>query len=43
MGALFYKQLGLRRGESVVAVPDVQVGPFHNIQSGTAITITRNQ
>jgi hypothetical protein len=32
MGALFYKQLGLRRGGSVVAVPDVKVGPFHNIQ-----------
>jgi hypothetical protein len=32
MGELFYKQLGLRRGESVVAVPDIQVGPFHNIQ-----------
>ena len=32
MGELFYKQLGLRRGESVVAVPDVKVGPFHNIQ-----------
>jgi hypothetical protein len=32
MGALFYKQLGLRRGESVVAASDVEVGPFHNIQ-----------
>jgi hypothetical protein len=32
MGALFYKQLGLHRGESVVAVPDAKVGPFHNIQ-----------
>jgi hypothetical protein len=32
MGVLFYKQLGLRRGESVVAAPDVKVGPFHNIQ-----------
>jgi hypothetical protein len=32
MGELFYKQLGLRRGESVVAVPDAKVGPFHNIQ-----------
>jgi hypothetical protein len=30
--ALFYKQLGLHRGESVVAAPDVKVGPFHNIQ-----------
>jgi hypothetical protein len=32
MGELFYKQLGLKRGESVVAAPDVKVGPFHNIQ-----------
>ncbi len=32
MGELFYKQLGLRRGESVVAAPDVKVGLFHNIQ-----------
>jgi hypothetical protein len=32
MGELFYKQLGLRRGESVVAAPDVKVGPFHDIQ-----------
>jgi hypothetical protein len=32
MGELFYKQLGLHRGESVVAAPDVKVGPFHNIQ-----------
>jgi hypothetical protein len=32
MGELFYKQLGLRRGQSVVAAPDVKVGPFHNIQ-----------
>jgi hypothetical protein len=32
MGALFYEQLGLRRGESVVAVTDVKVGPFHDIQ-----------
>jgi hypothetical protein len=32
MGELFYKQLGLRRGESVVAPPDVKVGPLHNIQ-----------
>jgi len=32
MGELFYKQLGLRRGESVVAAPDVKVGPFHNIE-----------
>ncbi|MGB6429836.1 MAG: hypothetical protein WBF06_04575 [Candidatus Acidiferrales bacterium] len=32
MGELFYKQLGLHRGEPVVAVPDVKVGAFHNIQ-----------
>jgi hypothetical protein len=32
MGELFYKQLGLRRGESAASVPDVKVGPFHNIQ-----------
>jgi hypothetical protein len=32
MGELFYKQLALRRGEPVVATPDVKVGPFHNIQ-----------
>jgi len=32
MGDLFYNQLGLRRGESVVAAPDVKVGSFYNIQ-----------
>lgn len=32
MGELYYKQLGLKRGESVVAVPDVTVGPMHDIQ-----------
>jgi hypothetical protein len=32
MGNLFYKQLGLKHGESVVAAPDAKVGPFHNIQ-----------
>ena len=32
MGELFYKRLRLHRGESVVAVPDVNVGPFHDIQ-----------
>ena len=32
MGELFYKQLGLRRGESVVMAPDVKVGAFHDIQ-----------
>jgi hypothetical protein len=31
MGELFYKQWVLRHGESVVAAPDVMVGPFHNI------------
>jgi hypothetical protein len=32
MGELFYKQLGLHRGESVVAAPDINLGPFHDIQ-----------
>jgi hypothetical protein len=32
MGELFYKQLALHRGQSVVAAPDAKVGPFHNIQ-----------
>ena len=32
MGELFYKQLALGQGESVVAAPDVRVGPFHDIQ-----------
>jgi len=32
MGELFYKQLGLHPGDSVVAVPDTKVGPFHNLQ-----------
>src|ERR1700683_520585 len=32
MGELFYKQLGLHRGDSVVAAPDVKVGPFRDIQ-----------
>jgi hypothetical protein len=32
MGELFYRQWGLHRGESVVAVPEVKVGPFHNLQ-----------
>ncbi|CAN5310002.1 hypothetical protein BH10PSE9_BH10PSE9_21710 [soil metagenome] len=31
-GELFYKQLGLRAGDSAVKVPDLKVGPFHNIQ-----------
>jgi hypothetical protein len=29
---LLYKHLGLHRGESVVAAPDVKLGPFHIIQ-----------
>jgi hypothetical protein len=32
MGGLYYKQLGLRRGEPAVATPDMKVGAFHNIQ-----------
>ena len=32
LGELFYKQLGLKAGDSAVKVPDVKVGPFHNIQ-----------
>ena len=32
MGELFYRRFGLSRGESVVAVPAVKVGPFHDIQ-----------
>jgi hypothetical protein len=32
MGGLFYRQLGLRRGESVAPAPDVKVGVLHNIQ-----------
>ena len=32
MGALFYRQLALHQGESVAAVPDVRVGPFHDVQ-----------
>jgi hypothetical protein len=32
MGELFYKQLRLHRGESVVPVPDVKAGPFHDLQ-----------
>jgi hypothetical protein len=32
MGQLFYKQLALRPGESVVLAPDARLGPFHNIQ-----------
>jgi hypothetical protein len=32
MGNLFYDQLGLSPGVSAVAVPNITVGPFHNIQ-----------
>ena len=32
MGELFYGQFGLSEGMPVVAAPDIQVGPLHNIQ-----------
>jgi uncharacterized protein (TIGR03437 family) len=32
MGALYYNLLGLTQGTPVVAVPDIAVGPFTNIQ-----------
>jgi uncharacterized protein (TIGR03437 family) len=32
MGNLFYAQLGLSAGMSVVAVPGIAAGPFHNVQ-----------
>jgi hypothetical protein len=32
LGELFYSQLGLGAGMAVVPTPDVDVGPFHNIQ-----------
>jgi hypothetical protein len=32
MGELYYKQLRLARGASVVSTPDVKIGAFHNIQ-----------
>jgi uncharacterized protein (TIGR03437 family) len=32
MGNLFYAQLGLRAGMSVVPAPNISVGPFHNLQ-----------
>jgi len=32
LGELFYDQMKLRPGESVVATPDTPVGPFHDIQ-----------
>ncbi|MGB7624025.1 MAG: hypothetical protein WBN92_16890 [Terriglobia bacterium] len=32
MGELFYNQLGLSQGTSVVATPDINIGPFNNVQ-----------
>jgi hypothetical protein len=32
MGELFYNQLGLSRGMPVVSAPNIDVGPFNNIQ-----------
>ena len=32
MGELFYKQLALSAGLSAVTTPNIEVGPFHNIQ-----------
>jgi hypothetical protein len=32
LGELFYHQLGLKEGESVIQTPDIHVGPFHNLQ-----------
>jgi hypothetical protein len=32
MGSLFYRQLGLRPGESVIAPSEARVGPFYNVQ-----------
>lgn len=32
MGELFYGQFGLREGTPVVAVPNITVGPLHNLQ-----------
>jgi hypothetical protein len=32
MGSLFYRQLGLRPGESVVGPSEARVGPFYNVQ-----------
>jgi hypothetical protein len=32
MGNLFYDQLGLTQGMTVVTAPNIAVGPFHNIQ-----------
>jgi hypothetical protein len=32
MGSLFYRQLGLRPGDSVIAPSEARVGPFYNVQ-----------
>ena len=32
MGSLFYRQLGLRPGEPVIAPSEARVGPFYNVQ-----------
>jgi hypothetical protein len=32
MGSLFYRQLGLRPGESVIGPSEAHVGPFYNVQ-----------
>jgi hypothetical protein len=32
MGSLFYRQLGLRQGESVIPPSEARVGPFYNVQ-----------
>ena len=32
MGELFYAQLGLKAGDAVIQTPDIQVGPFHDMQ-----------
>lgn len=32
MGNLFYDQLGFQKGMNAVTVPDIKIGPFHNIQ-----------
>ena len=33
MGSLFYRQLGLRPGESVIGPSEAHVGPFYNVQA----------
>ena len=32
MGSLFYRQLGLRPGDSVIAPSEARAGPFYNVQ-----------